>query len=64
VSFEAPPPTPRPPQPSWRQPEWLGPPDNVMGGVVGLELLVARSEQAAVWIESATTFPTGAELAI
>ena len=62
--FEAPAPSPEPPQPSRRPPVWLGPPDNVMGGVVAFELLVARSEQAAVWIESATAFPTGVEFAI
>jgi hypothetical protein len=36
----------------------------VLGGVVPLELLLARSEKAAVVIESATVHPTGLELVI
>jgi hypothetical protein len=62
--FEPPPPAPAPPQQSWRQPAWLGPPDNEMGGVVALGLVVARSQQAAVWIDSATAFPSGVQFAV
>jgi hypothetical protein len=36
----------------------------VLGGVVPLELLLARSEKAAVVIESATVYPTGLEFII
>jgi hypothetical protein len=35
-----------------------------MGGVVGLGLAVARSEQAAVWIANASAFPSGVEFAL
>ena len=38
---------------------WEGPPENVLGGVVGLELLLARSDMAAVAIGSVTAYPTG-----
>jgi hypothetical protein len=62
--FEPTPPAPGPPQQSWRQPAWLGPPDNAMGGVVALGLVVARSQQAAVWIGSATAFPSGVQFAV
>jgi hypothetical protein len=62
--FEPPPSPPKLPQQSWRQPAWLGPPDNVMGGVVGLGRPVARSHQAAVWIATATAFPSGVEFAL
>jgi hypothetical protein len=36
----------------------------VLGGVVPLELPLARSEKAAVVIESATVYPTGLEFLI
>jgi hypothetical protein len=62
--FEPPPPRPRPPAPPWRQPAWFGPPDNLVGGVVALELLAARSDKAAVWIGSAVAYPTGTEFHI
>lgn len=63
--FEPPPPPPEPPTPErFDTPEWWGPPDDVFGGVVALELLLARSEQAAVVIESATAYPTGVEFTI
>jgi hypothetical protein len=35
-----------------------------MGGVVGLGLAVARSQQAAVWIAAASAFPSGVEFAL
>jgi hypothetical protein len=35
-----------------------------MGGVVALELLAAQSKMAAVWIEAATAYPSGAEFEI
>jgi hypothetical protein len=35
-----------------------------MGGVVALELLAAHSEKAAVWIETATAYPSGVEFEI
>jgi hypothetical protein len=49
----------RPPKPTWQ-----GPPDNVVGGVVALDLLLARSEKAVVMIDSATAYPAGAEFAV
>jgi len=45
-------------------PEWVGPPDNVLGGVVALALIAARSADAAVWLESATAYPTGVQFRI
>ena len=64
MSFFEPPPPPKPSQQSWRQPDWLGPPDNVMGGVLALALVVGRSQQAAAWIESVTAYPSGVEFQI
>ena len=43
-------------------PEWFGPPAGVVGGVEPLELIAARSEDAVVWLESATAYPAGVEL--
>jgi hypothetical protein len=63
VSFFEPP--PRPPEPPYReQPEWLGPPDDVVGGTVALELVVGRSPDAAITLDSATAYPTGVELRV
>jgi hypothetical protein len=58
--FEPPPPRPDPPREP-RQLAWMGPPRNVVGGVVALELLVARSDRAIVWLGSASAYPTGVE---
>jgi hypothetical protein len=61
--FEPPEPTPEPPPPFPlpELPGWLGPPDNVLGGLVALGLVAARSKDAAVWLESATAYPTGVQ---
>jgi hypothetical protein len=42
---------------------WFGPPGNVIGGVVALNLIVGRSDQAAVTIGSVTGYPNGFEFA-
>jgi hypothetical protein len=60
--FEPPPPPPEPPTQQW--PVWLGPPDNVIGGVLALGLVVGRSDNAAVTIDSATAYPTGVEFTV
>jgi hypothetical protein len=64
--FEPTPPPPEPPHFGRRppQPAWQGPPDGVLGGVVALELLLARSEKAVVLIDSATAYPTGVEFTV
>jgi hypothetical protein len=65
VSFFEPPPPPEPITPEeFELPKWYGPPQGVLGGVVPLELLLARSNKAAVVIESATVYPTGMEFVI
>jgi hypothetical protein len=63
--FEPPPPPPEPtPFERWEPMPWEGPPDNVLGGVVALELLLARSDMAAVAISSVTAYPTGVEFTV
>jgi hypothetical protein len=41
-----------------------GPPEDVLGGVVALELLLARSQMAAVTISSAAAYRTGLEFTV
>lgn len=43
---------------------WSGPPQNALGGVVALELLLARSDRAAVVVASATAYPAGVEFTV
>jgi hypothetical protein len=62
--FEPPSLPPEPATPQSRSPDWLGPPDNLVGGVVALELVVAHSQKAAVWIDSAIAYPSGVEFEI
>ena len=59
--FEPPPPPPEPASSQWRQPAWSGPPDDVVGSVVALDLVAAESPTAAVWLASATVYPSGIE---
>ena len=58
--FEPPPPPPEPPR-EHRQPEWFGPPDNVLGVVVPLEVTLARTDVLALASRSVTAYPTGAQ---
>jgi hypothetical protein len=58
--FEPPPPPPEP-EPRHEQPVWIGPPRGTLPGVVALELLLARSEKAAVYISRLGGYPTGFE---
>lgn len=62
--FEPPEPPPEPPPPLPELPEWVGPPDNVLGGLVALGLIAARSEDAVVGLESAAAYPTGVQFRI
>jgi hypothetical protein len=62
VSFFEPPSSPSEPDRPERVPSpqfWMEPPEDVLGGEVALELLLARSEQAGVAIGCATAYPTG-----
>jgi hypothetical protein len=59
-----PPPGPLAPPATPELPEWLGPPHNVLGGLVALGLTAAHSENAAVRLELATAYPTGVQFRI
>ena len=58
--FEPPPPPPEPPR-EHRQPEWFGPPENVVGVVVPLEVTLARTDELALVLRGATVYPTGVQ---
>lgn len=62
MSFFEPPPSP-PPSPPELPPRrsWHGPPDNAVGRTVALNLVLGRSDKAALWIASATVYPEGFE---
>jgi hypothetical protein len=61
--FEPPPPLPEPsPQPPYRP--WHGPPAAVVGRTVALDLMIGRSEKAAVWIPALTVYDDGFEFGV
>jgi hypothetical protein len=47
-----------------RQPEWSGPPENMVGGAVALDLVLANTGDAAISLSVAVAYPTGVELRI
>lgn len=59
--FEPPPPPPELPPEPLRQP-WAGARDAVIGKAVALNLVIGRSEKAAVWIPAITAYVDGFEL--
>lgn len=58
--FFAPPPE-RDPEPvvRYRSPAWAGPPDGALPGIVPLELVLARSDVAAVGVSHLAAYPAG-----
>lgn len=59
-----PPPEPPPPPPRPLLPAWFGPPDAVVGRAVALNLVIARSVKAAIWVSAVTVYPEGFEFDI
>ena len=57
--FFGPLPEPPPEPPRRAQREWFGPPSGTLPGVVPLELVLARSELAAVCVTRISAYPTG-----
>ncbi|MDB4873406.1 MAG: hypothetical protein JWL97_4410 [Gemmatimonadales bacterium] len=58
---------PEPPEndvPERSLPEWLGPPRDVMGGVVPVAELVVRTAQVFVGLRAVTAYPTGLSLSL
>lgn len=46
------------------QPVWLNPPDDVLPGVVPVELVLGRSEQAVVMLSGMRAFPAGVAMTL
>lgn len=61
--FEPPPPAPEPPAQPPRRP-WHGAPDAVLGQAVALNLVLGRSEKAALWIPAVLVYPDGFEFEV
>lgn len=59
--FQPPPPPPPEERVRHRQPAWAGPPHGMLPGIVPLELVLARSELAAVYVSWLGAYPTGFE---
>jgi len=57
--FFEPPPAPEPEPEQKPRPPWMGPPEGTLAGVVALELVLARSEKAAVCVTRLSAYPTG-----
>ena len=57
--FDLPPLPEPPPRQRHAQPEWLGPPENALGGVAPLRVVLARTERVAVAAIGATVYPQG-----
>jgi hypothetical protein len=51
-------------EPEFDQPEWFGAPEGWVGGVVPLELLVAKNEEAAVYVTGLVAYPVGFSLEV
>jgi hypothetical protein len=59
--FEPPPPPPEPPQAAMSVPEWLGPPENVVPASFPLELMLARTDELALFVHSGRAYAHGFE---
>lgn len=62
--FFEPPPPPEEPERHHRQPEWFGPPEGTLPGVVPVEVVLARSAKAAVYVTHLAAYPTGFQFEI
>jgi hypothetical protein len=61
--FEPPPPPPEPPPEPPRRP-WAGARHNEIGNAVALNLILGRSDKAALWISAATVYTDGFEFEV
>jgi hypothetical protein len=50
--------------PELRQPEWLAPPDDVLPGLVPVQLVLGRSDTAVVVLTGMRAFPTGLQMTL
>ena len=61
MSFFEPPPPPEPPPATPQTPEWFGPPDNVLAAAFPLDLVIARTEELALFVHSGHAYEKGFE---
>jgi hypothetical protein len=65
MDFFPPPPGPPDDEPQeYRQPVWMGPPDDVLPGVVPVELVLGRSDSTVVALTGLRAFPTGVSMSL
>ena len=64
TEFFEPPPAPPEPPARHRNPEWFGPPENVVGVTVPLDLTLARTDKLALAVPAATAYPNGIEFEV
>lgn len=62
--FPDPPDAPEEPDDDQPQPVWLNPPDDVLPGVVPVELIIGRSAQAVVMLTGMRAFTTGVAMTL
>lgn len=64
--FPEPPDPPDPPDEDqeYRQPVWMGPPDDVLPGVVPVELVLGRSDSTVVGLIGMRAFPNGFQMTL
>jgi hypothetical protein len=58
-SIFEPPPPPEPPGREDRRPIWAGPPNNVLPGIVPVQLVIARTQDTAVAVIGIRAYPNG-----
>jgi hypothetical protein len=61
MSFFEPPPPPPVPPPRPQAPEWVGPPDNVMPASFPLDVVLARTDDLALFVHSGRAYRHGFE---
>jgi hypothetical protein len=59
-----PPPEPEPEEHDWEAPEWIGPPSNVLGAPVALQVMLHRSDQLAIAVTGIVVFRTGFKFSV
>src|ERR1700733_134487 len=55
---------PRPSEPPRRPAAWMGPPEDVLPGVVALELSLVHSDRQVMWIAAAEVYPEGVAFSV
>lgn len=62
--FEPPPPPPKPDGPRFEMPEWMSAPENVLPGGFPLEVVLAHTDDVAVFVHTGSAYPKGFEFTL